>query len=78
MSFLANAIFRCAERRWLPLSFLPKLLVKHASFRAIQCDAIVCRELKRMDGMLHDLFTNCTDVAIGHLTDWVLYQTDRA
>eukprot|EP00752_Nemacystus_decipiens_P011419 g10140.t1 len=36
------------------------------------------RELKRMDGMLHDLLTNCTDVCIGHITDWVLYQTERS
>eukprot|EP00903_Cladosiphon_okamuranus_P009022 g8629.t1 len=36
------------------------------------------RELKRMDGMLHDIITNCPELAIGYITDWVLYQTERA
>ena len=31
-----------------------------------------------MKGWLHDLLTNCTDLVIGHLTDWIVYQTDRA
>lgn len=36
------------------------------------------RELIEMDSWLHDLLTNCTDLVIGHLTDWIVYQTDRA
>eukprot|EP00904_Undaria_pinnatifida_P006106 jgi/Undpi1/2625/HiC_scaffold_13.g06004.m1 len=36
------------------------------------------RELIEMEGWLHDLLTNCTDRVIGHLTDWIVYQADRA
>ncbi|CAM9266009.1 unnamed protein product [Ectocarpus sp. 4 AP-2014] len=36
------------------------------------------RELKEMDGWLHDLLTNCPNLVIGHLTDWIVYQIARA
>ncbi|CAM9968109.1 unnamed protein product [Ectocarpus sp. 6 AP-2014] len=33
------------------------------------------RELRPMKGWLHCLLTNCPEIAIQHLQDWVLYQT---
>lgn len=36
------------------------------------------RELKEMNGHLHDLLTNCPEEVIGHISDWVLYQIERA
>ncbi|CAM9895831.1 unnamed protein product, partial [Ectocarpus sp. 13 AM-2016] len=33
------------------------------------------RELRSMKGWLHCLLTNCPEIAIQHLQDWVLYQT---
>ncbi|CAM9438775.1 unnamed protein product [Hapterophycus canaliculatus] len=33
------------------------------------------RELKEMDGWLHDLLTNCPDLIIGYMTDWIVHQT---
>ncbi|CAM9306043.1 unnamed protein product [Discosporangium mesarthrocarpum] len=36
------------------------------------------RELKEMNGWLHDLLTNCPDIVIANLLDWVLYQLARS
>lgn len=35
------------------------------------------RELKEMDGWLHDLLTNCGDLVIKHMTDWITHQVAR-
>ncbi|CAM9783785.1 unnamed protein product [Pylaiella littoralis] len=35
------------------------------------------RELKNMDGWLHDLLTNCPDLVIDHMSDWISYQVTR-
>lgn len=36
------------------------------------------RELKEMNDWLHDLLTNCTDLVITQVIDWIQYQTERA
>ncbi|CAM9249183.1 unnamed protein product [Laminaria digitata] len=61
-----DAITQCSASR--------KLLEKASTPR----DDPRARELIEMDSWLHDLLTNCTDLVIGHLTDWIVYQTDRA
>lgn len=70
-----RAITSESHRMLMRLYFVPAFCASHFTYTVMNAAIWMHRELRPMDGWLHCLLTNCPEITIQHMQDWVLYQT---